>query len=441
MTLDPTMMLAGGGILAVLAAGWRQVRTVFTYISSFLVVRASIDEGIQAPMRLHLKQHWKPLPSGLLVYMSTYLRLRNKAHYSPIPFRVIAQNAVYRKGWKFIIVNVSNSGATLIGIRGMINFDKLIVEALKHGEDRWNDDARRTGSSRFQVVQIVGREKGDMSFGNKSRGSSVGETEPAASNSSSDITGSKGTIDIGMDTSIMYERNEYLYDTTVDPFSTLYYDPEVDKYIKQAQQWLDMGTWYTERQIPWRRGWLLYGPGGTGKSSLAKAIAQQMRIPLYHFYLATLSDQEFMQQWRQMMMPCMVLFEDFDTVFDGRENVTEHKSLTFDCILNQTSGVNSPSGTFLVVTTNHIEKIDPALGVAQGENGVSTRPGRVDTVIHLGYMSEHNRRRMAQQILRDWPEEVEHMVNGPDTKLVTPVQFQEMLIQLAFERLNKQEGL
>jgi len=227
-----------------------------------------------------------------------------------------------------------------------------------------------------------------------------------------------------------------------DPLEGLFFDDEILRYFDQARRWLSLGDWYLERQIPWRRGWLLHGPGGTGKSSIAKAVGQMLGIPVFHFYMATLSDQEFIERWDQMSTPCVALLEDFDNVFHGRENQTAHKSLTFDCVLNQISGVASINGVFLIVTTNHLEHIDSALGVESNlEGGISTRPGRVDSVIKVGYINAHNRRGMAEKILKDWPDLVEEVLGKHDQMPeITPIQWQETLIQAALERMKAEDS-
>ena len=138
----------------------------------------------------------------------------------------------------------------------------------------------------------------------------------------------------------------------------------------------------------------------------------------------------------------MACFEDFDNVFVGRENQTAHKSLSFDTILNALSGVQTRSGVFLIVTTNHPEKLDSAMGTAPRfedagvTSAVSTRPGRLDVEIHLGLMGTSNRLRMADKMLSDW-QDLHQEVMGIEGDF-TPAQFQEICTQRALVRIAEE---
>jgi SpoVK/Ycf46/Vps4 family AAA+-type ATPase len=139
------------------------------------------------------------------------------------------------------------------------------------------------------------------------------------------------------------------------------------------------------------------------------------------------------------------VFEDFDTSFDGREPLTDHKALTFDCILNQISGVQNKGGILLFVTTNRPDKIDSAMGnfsnIDTGDTGIeiSTRPGRLDVAVHIGPLNEKNRRILATKTLRDWPDLIEKSLSIPGE--FTPPQFEEICIQLAMRRIREQPNL
>jgi hypothetical protein len=401
-----------------------------------------MHDYLNFPLRSYLKENYSLVPSGILVYRAMWLAFTHSTTSTLVPFRVAASTAIYYKGFQFIVMSLKgNEKATLTSFRGMVDFNKIVSDALDAFERRCsaNQEKEQAIYTRFEVRRCIGREKTAFGgFGQKGSGGED-EIEGRVSNNSSSPESSGGlfSLDLSVDLSFKYDRELYTGVSSEDPFEVLYFPPHIDKYIKQAEQWMDMGSWYSERKIPWRRGWMLYGPGGTGKSSLAKAVAKKLKIPIYQYFLATLSDQEFLKNWENMSTPCIALFEDFDTIFNKRESLTEHKSLTFDCILNQISGVSSTNGVFLMVTTNHLENIDPAMGVECGENGISTRPGRIDTVIEVGNITKDNRYKMAHQILKDWPEEIERLVSYNDS--VTPVQFQEICLQMAFAKLSNSE--
>jgi len=65
----------------------------------------------------------------------------------------------------------------------------------------------------------------------------------------------------------------------------------------------------------------------------------------------------------------IILLEDIDAIFVGRESVRGAKTgVSFSGLLNALDGVRSQEGRILFMTTNHREKLDPAL----------LRPGRAD---------------------------------------------------------------
>ncbi len=209
------------------------------------------------------------------------------------------------------------------------------------------------------------------------------------------------------------------------------------KEVQVIKDWYNRRDWFIERNIPWRRGLGVYGPGGTGKSSLARAFGQLFKIPVYQFFLNTMSDQEFIEFWNDMNTPCIALFEDFDNVFHGRTPCNPESRLNFDTILNCVSGIETSSGVLLMLTTNKIETIDPALGVESDNTSVSTRTGRLDKMIFLGPMNATNRRKMIAGILRDWPELIDDAVKATDG--MTPPQTQEYSVKIALDVIHKQE--
>jgi SpoVK/Ycf46/Vps4 family AAA+-type ATPase len=137
--------------------------------------------------------------------------------------------------------------------------------------------------------------------------------------------------------------------------------------------------------------------------------------------------------------PCIALIEDIDNVYHGREYVGAktmgRPNVSFDCLLNCISGVKAADGVFLIVTTNHVDKLDPAIGIPDS-NGKSTRPGRIDKALMLGLMAKAQRLLLAKHILSDFPELVEQTV--ADGEGETAAQFQARCAAIALEKFWKE---
>lgn len=171
---------------------------------------------------------------------------------------------------------------------------------------------------------------------------------------------------------------------------------------KGFKYWLKSQIWCESRKICWKRGWLLHGPPGTGKTSFIRHVAMKYGVPVVIVDLSTCTNEDLSRIWSNNIMPIspvIVLLEDIDGIFHGRKNVATKdsmtKGLTFDALLNQIDGIDVNSGVFTVITTNCIDKVDPAL----------IRPGRVDRIIETWYMTKEQRMELANKILDDFSEE------------------------------------
>lgn len=250
----------------------------------------------------------------------------------------------------------------------------------------------------------------------------------------------------------------------------LYFPKEVENLIDIVSLWVKSKDWYKEKKIPWKKGWLLYGVPGTGKTALARAFAEDLDLPIYVFSMGQMTNNDFLKSWQSMQLnvPCIALLEDIDNVFHKRTNISqlsgmisgsmfyqnggqseggnEVKSpLTFDTLLNCLDGVDKTDGIFTIVSTNDITKIDEALGVPEfinldKHNFISSRPGRIDSVIKLGYINNENKLKMAGKILSEFPDKLAEVKQYIAKNIEeTPAQFQEYCSQIALEEYWKRQ--
>ncbi len=162
-------------------------------------------------------------------------------------------------------------------------------------------------------------------------------------------------------------------------------DGIVESIFQDAQSFISSEDWHAERGIPWRRGYLLYGPPGTGKTSLVKALAGALGLGVAVIDLSreNLTDGTLASLLAGAPKKTVLLIEDIDSAFRERDG-TNAAGITFSGLLNAIDGVMSQEGHLLFMTTNHIERLDPAL----------IRPGRVDVRIETGLLDGKLARQM-----------------------------------------------
>nr|KAF6449696.1 BCS1-like protein, ubiquinol-cytochrome c reductase complex chaperone [Molossus molossus] len=169
-----------------------------------------------------------------------------------------------------------------------------------------------------------------------------------------------------------------------------------DRIIRDIREFIDNPKWYTDRGIPYRRGYLLYGPPGCGKSSFITALAGELEhsICLLSLTDSSLSDDRLNHLLSVAPQQSLVLLEDVDAAFLSRDLAVQDPvkyqglgRLTFSGLLNALDGVASTEARIVFMTTNHVDRLDPAL----------IRPGRVDLKEYVGYCSHWQLTQMFQR--------------------------------------------
>ena len=89
--------------------------------------------------------------------------------------------------------------------------------------------------------------------------------------------------------------------------------------------------WYAQMGIPWRRGYLLFGPPGTGKTSAAYALAGELRLKLCALSLTNpkLTDNVMADLLQRTPPRSLILIEDIDAFFNSREKQDARIQISF----------------------------------------------------------------------------------------------------------------
>jgi len=417
--IDFSSWAAIGMLTAAVAAGWRQFLNIWRFLRGLLIVDVKLDAEANIAVTHYIRTTYRnrSYRGNRKIYSRTsYVRPRSRSqnvaceYLSMMVFWVGRVPCLVYFGGDSQRNESQPSGGTsgalhLMFFRGMVDIDDFIAKAMDAYADVRSGESGNA-PQRFRIEYMAGsreREPEESSKAEPREARNIGSPHPT--DSLSDL---QSAFIYG------YEWNDLLPPVVKTAVDDLALSDDAQDLVNHCERWLGAEAWFTRRRVPWKYGFCVYGEPGCGKTSLVRAIAQRLDLPIYVFDLATMTNRDLKNAWREMLccVPCMPLFEDVDAVFNGRENVTGYKNgVTFDCLLNCIDGVQKSDGILLAVTTNHIDKIDPALGVPQrGDSTMSTRPGRVDRVIKVGKPDADGRRKIAQRILSDWPELVEESV-------------------------------
>jgi len=229
---------------------------------------------------------------------------------------------------------------------------------------------------------------------------------------------------------------KYLPERSIDTlFLNNGYKTEILDHINA---FLENRPLYESKNLIYKTGILLYGEPGTGKSSLALALANyynrnlvtvdmgtfdRLDIPTLTMALNANPTEEF-----------IVLLEDIDTLFSTLDR--EDKSIDKDerAVINKMlqflDSTSSPNNVIFIATTNHIEKLDDAI----------LRDGRFDIKINISNINTHTATKMCNSFNITDEDEIKTIINGckfygdGEDKKVNPAELQNKILKYIKEK-------
>lgn len=127
---------------------------------------------------------------------------------------------------------------------------------------------------------------------------------------------------------------------------------------EDLQQFFAARETYETYGIPWKRGILFVGPPGNGKTHAVKAIINALEQPCLYvksFRAERRTDEDNIRQVferARKTAPCVLVLEDLDSLLNAQNR---------SFFLNELDGFAANVGVVTIATTNHPERLDPAI--------------------------------------------------------------------------------
>jgi hypothetical protein len=162
---------------------------------------------------------------------------------------------------------------------------------------------------------------------------------------------------------------------------------QLERICADIEHFFETEERYNRLCMPYHRGYLFHGPPGTGKTSAARAIANKYQLPVYYLPLGDVEkDANLTDLISQIEISggAVLLLEDIDSYHVSTERDQAAGQPSSAALLNSLDGIWTPHGLVTIMTTNHVDRLDPAL-IRAGRIGLSEEfsPMDLDQVLRM----------------------------------------------------------
>ncbi len=176
---------------------------------------------------------------------------------------------------------------------------------------------------------------------------------------------------------------------------------------------------YAKFGMRYKRSYLFHGPPGTGKSAIISALASCFNKSIGFIHFDKHSTDRMLNHLIANAEPDWIIFEDVDTLFQDRETDSDRSNISFSGFLNIIDGMSVKNGIVYFMTTNHPERLDPAL----------IRSGRVDMACELSYLCLEPALQMFNTFCPGHENDFKKLEKIINKNKVTPAMFENVLFK------------